>query len=456
MSTCIAGGGRLRGPLPVILVVLAALLLWLVDPAFADQQAPPDRTLRLSDIAILPDDPGTQALVRRHLPLAFGQPLDVTVLSLARQSLEETGYFREVILYTSRGRSPGQVVLHVEVELDRRIRFLTGFGYDPMDGWYLNFLGASLLNRPRAGSEVRLAWRDGYNIGGVYLEGRVPVARRPRQAWLFDFHVQQKLWFAYEQRESWSQNVISHVLRLGREVPLGDRSRLAVWLGYDKIDPDEKIETYFDEEDQQRPASDLISADLADAEYLNVWLEGAWSNRDPVRPWWRGSWLGGRMRLSHDLAGTGFYTVELDGRRTLPLGETTSLAGRLRAAHTGADTPYHQRFQFGGIYSVRGYDFAYLSGPLGASELVQANLELRAALLDRRAPLPRVTGVFFLDTGQAWDAEGDSYGWVLGGGFGIRVRLPWVQSIGLEVGYPLVKLDDISPVVVNIALGWSY
>jgi hypothetical protein len=24
------------------------------------------------------------------------------------------------------------------------------------------------------------------------------------------------------------------------------------------------------------------------------------------------------------------------------------------------------------------------------------------------------------------------------------------------VGYPVVKLDDISPFVVNIALGWSY
>ena len=53
-------------------------------------------------------------------------------------------------------------------------------------------------------------------------------------------------------------------------------------------------------------------------------------------------------------------------------------------------------------------------------------------------------------------AGGGSLGWSLGAGYGIRVRLPWVQYLGLDVGYPVVKHDDISPFVVNIALGWSY
>ncbi len=67
-----------------------------------------------------------------------------------------------------------------------------------------------------------------------------------------------------------------------------------------------------------------------------------------------------------------------------------------------------------------------------------------------------MTGVLFLDTGQSWDTDGRSLGWVASAGLGFRLRLPWVQLVGVEVGFPLVDLDDISPFVVNMALGWSY
>ena len=132
-------------------------------------------------------------------------------------------------------------------------------------------------------------------------------------------------------------------------------------------------------------------------------MEGEWQRRDPVRPWWSGTWYGARLRASHEGGGSSFATVELDARRYWPLGDQVALAGRARAAHASSGTPYHQRFQFGGVYSVRGYDFAYLSGALGAANLVQGNLELRVPLLDRDAALPRVTGLLFLDTGQCWD-----------------------------------------------------
>ncbi len=74
----------------------------------------------------------------------------------------------------------------------------------------------------------------------------------------------------------------------------------------------------------------------------------------------------------------------------------------------------------------------------------------------RPAALPRVTALTFLDTGQRWDVDGGTSGWVAGAGYAIRVRLPCAQSLDLVVGYPLVILADISPFVINLALGWSY
>ena len=437
-------------------LILALFLIGSVSTTLAAQQAPTDRTLRLESISILPDDPGTVALVSRHLSLAAGAPVDVASLSLARQTLEETGYFHEVDLYTARGAAPGMVVLHIEVELDRRLHFLTGYGYEPLDGWYLNLLGARLLNWQRPGSELRLAWRLGFIIDGLYLEGSMPTGDRAGDAWRFELYWETKSWFVYDQREAWRQNIYQNVLRVGRQSPIGDEGLVTGWIGLSHVDPVDELEAYFDEEDQQRPADELIPATFESSSYLDLWLGAHWQNRDQVRPWWRGTWTGARLRASHETGGSAFFTMELDGRHNWPLGDTASLAGRLRGAHTTDNTPYHQRFQFGGVYSVRGYDFAYLSGPLGASSLVQANLEYRVALLDRQAALPRVTALMFLDTGQSWDVDGGTLGWVAGAGYGIRVRLPWVQSLGLDVGYPLVNLGDISPFVINLALGWSY
>ncbi|MBD3220594.1 BamA/TamA family outer membrane protein [bacterium] len=434
------------------LLAVAWLAVSLVGVAGADS----GRVLVLEDIVVAPDDPDVVALARRHVSVMPGDPVDTAVLAEVRADLEGSGYFREVDLYTARGHEPGRVILHVEVALDRKLRFLTGFGYEPLDGWYLNLIGARLLNRPRPGAEWRLAVRDGYFIDGLYLEGRLNTGRRGQDAWLVDLHARSEIWFAYEGREGWRQMIQTASVRLGRRVATGGRSHWTGWLGYRGVDPGATLETHFENDEQERPASDLIDADLATRDYLDVWLEGEWDGRDPVRPWRRGAWLGTRLRLGTDLDRRVFPTFEVDARRTVPVGDAAALAGRLRAGYAGPDTPYHDRFRFGGVYSVRGYDFSHLSGPLGASQFLQANLEYRAALLDREAPTPKVTGLVFVDTGQSWDRHGRSLGWVAGAGVGFRLRLPWVRLVGVEVGYPLVDTGDLSPFVVNVALGWSY
>jgi outer membrane protein assembly factor BamA len=439
----------------VLFAVLAAFLALGLVPREAAATSAVDRTLRLERVVVAPPDPATEALVRRHVALAAGDPVDEAGLELVRARLEQTGYFRDVVLYTARGSEPGRVVLHVEVAPDRKVRLLTGFGYDPMDGWYLNILGARVLNRPRTGSEARLAWRSGLHVSGLYLEGSVPAGGRDRTAWLFDLHAEDQQWFLYERRESWSQTIHNRVVRLGRRAPVGPVT-LAAWFGYSWRAPDDEVTGYIDAEDIIRPAGDLIDADLAGRSYLDVWLEARHDARDPSRPWWRGGWWGVRLRTSRATDGGGFFTVEADARRAWPLGAATSLATRVRAAHADDATPYHQRFPFGGVGTVRGYDFAFLSGRTGATDLAQANLELRTALIGGSAPLPRVVGLVFLDTGQCWDVEGRSRGWMAGAGWGLRVRLPWVQYLGVEVGYPLVDPGDGSPAVVNAALGWSY
>jgi hypothetical protein len=456
--------GRRRGcrrpGTPPCAGLLLALAVTSVAVATTPTSAAPStagpRTLVLEAVTVNPDTPAVAALVDRHLALRPGEPVDSAVLTAVRSDLEATGYFREVVLYTSRGREPGLIVLHVQVRLDRKLRFLTGFGHDPLDGWYLNLVGARLLNRPRPGGEWRLAYRSGDDVQGLYLEGRMQAGDRAADAWLLELSVLDKQWFAYDGREEWWQSIGSASARVGREEAVGASTRVTGWIGVRTVDPSEEFEAFRGSEDLSRPAAAFLPVATDRHGYLDAWIDVRRDRRDPARPWRGGSWLGGRLQLSQEFDGHHHHLIEVDGRHTVPVGAGAALAGRLRAAHASTETPYFDRFRFGGVPSVRGYDVAFLSGPLGAVDLVQINLEYRAALLDRGAPTPRVTGLLFLDSGQAWDEHGGSAGWVAGAGFGVRVRLPWVHLLGVDVGYPLVDVGDMSPFGVNLALGWSY
>ncbi len=65
-------------------------------------------------------------------------------------------------------------------------------------------------------------------------------------------------------------------------------------------------------------------ADTTSVGLLDLWLEGEWRRRDPVRPWWQGTWVGARLRASHEESGSTFATVELDARRYWPVTDTAS------------------------------------------------------------------------------------------------------------------------------------
>jgi len=433
---------------------LLAALAWLLLVGVGAAQ--PARELRLERVDITPADAATLSLVTRRIPVVPGDPVDGVLLASVREDLERSGYFSSVELYTSRGERPGGIVLHVDVVLDRKVRFLTGFGYEPLDGWYLNMLGARVLNQPRAGSELRLALRSGFLVGGIYLSGRFAAGEHPDDAMLLDLHAQSKEWVVYDGRESWIQGVDSSTLRLGRQLPVGGGVKLTAWLGVRTVDPDDVLTAFYDDEERERPVSDLLAVGLDRAQFVHARLDLSRDRRDPVRPWLAGAWLGSRLDLGQQFNGHHFATLELDGRRSVPIGPHQSLAFRLRAAHATEGTPYHDRFQFGGLSTVRGYDVAFLSGPLGASNLVLTNLEYRHALIDPTAPTPRFTGVLFIDSGQAWDDAGATVGWVASAGLGFRLRLPWIHLVGVEVGYPLVDVGDMAPYGVNLAMGWSY
>jgi outer membrane protein assembly factor BamA len=103
----------------------------------------------------------------------------------------------------------------------------------------------------------------------------------------------------------------------------------------------------------------------------------------------------------------------------------------------------------GGLYTVRGFPSQSLTDPEGSTVFGAASLEFRAALVGRR-DRPRLAGVLFVDAGVDDDEPAAA------AGFGVRLRVPWLESLGLDLGIPLTESPIEEAFHANASLGWSF
>ncbi len=123
---------------------------------------------------------------------------------------------------------------------------------------------------------------------------------------------------------------------------------------------------------------------------------------------------------------------------------------RLRGGVIGESAPFYDRFYVGGLYTVRGFPSQSLTAPEGSTSFGSASLEYRAALIGRR-DAPRLAGLLFVDGGVT---EGDDP--AAAAGFGVRLRVPWLQSLGLDFGIPITESPVEEAFHANLSLGWSF
>jgi outer membrane protein assembly factor BamA len=105
---------------------------------------------------------------------------------------------------------------------------------------------------------------------------------------------------------------------------------------------------------------------------------------------------------------------------------------------------------------VRGFRDASLSGGEGARAIFATALEWRVPLLPRSDSDARVHGALFVDTGTWIDADGSSNDWATSVGWGLRVRLPWIQRLSIDMGVPLTPTVTGDPFWVHFGLGFGF
>ena len=149
-----------------------------------------------------------------------------------------------------------------------------------------------------------------------------------------------------------------------------------------------------------------------------------------------------------DDSGALFTSFELDFRQYFPLGRRGSFA--MRGVGFTSDGNAPEIFFFGGLDTIRGFDYNSLSGDNG----FYANFELRFPFIDflitpsRALSFQGIQGVIFLDIGGAWFDADDGYDFynseedrlqdgVSSYGFGLSTRL-----FGYPVNWNFAKTWD--------------
>lgn len=430
--------------------LLLALALFL---GVGSAHAEPDRTLRLERIEVLPASTGLEAAIGDLLGLHPGDAVDAETLRAARRKLQLSGWFDSVQVYTARGSGPGRLVLKVDADLDRGVRFQTGFAHDPLLGWALKLAGLRADHVFRPADSIAL----GLQVGLRHTTLEADFVTRRFAGFPFDLLVHAEAgnedWNAFVGDDFYQQRVGRGALDLGTRWHHGEGLSTTLWLGASGANP---RGVYQLEGIIRDPPSDLLGPPRDREAYYDLGLDFTLDRRDLAQPWRKGSWSTLRLRGSHIAGGDEFGLVRGAVRAAMPLPGESALAWRLDGTWSNPTTPYHLRPIFGGQGTVRGFREGSLSGGEGARAIVATALELRVPLLPRQNGDARVHGALFVDTGTWIDAGGGSHDWATSVGWGVRVRVPWIERLSIDMATPLTPPVTNDPFWVHAGLGFGF
>jgi outer membrane protein insertion porin family len=441
------------------------------------------KSLHLEAIRIEGNQRIKDKVILKYIQMIPGDMVNVDILEQARFTLLATDYFKEVDLSTQPGSERGSVVLNIEV-IERTYPIIeTGFGYHDLQGWFLTLIGLRLDHAFGVESQTRIGIRLGFHLAGIDAEWEKPAARTgdfgagvrgyiysqrhlfygqgPHTPQNFAGDPPQNVWIGSDWRQFEQQ-----INRAGVEATIqyraGDATRFFFGLKVDKIDPDSSF-TDIDLDNLERPFDELpatlkLSIDQTILTgFLFRLIRDA--RNHPSHPT-SGSFA--RLTIEANtkfLGGDEIFTkATADVRRHFHLGNGWVSSTRISGGIVSSSAPYFERFYVGGSYSIRGFRALSLSPTDGDNGYWMASEELRWPLISSKGAPPRLTGLIFFDIGQGWqqgqaitanDIESAA-------GYGFRLRLPWIGTLGIDAGVPLTDGMTDDNFRIHGSLGFSF
>lgn len=481
---CLRGGW-----LPAAALALLVAMSGAQAGAQADAPAPPDSSAVVAPVAPPADEAAPAAAaarrlrlagvelsgatrtgldaVYRRLPLAPGQDIDQAQLVAAVDALRESGLFLSVAFYTKPGAERGELVLVLEV-VEHRLDLRWAAGNTSLDGWYLVPVMLAADNAFGDGGNLDLRWRSGMRHDALALRYERTRTGDGRGFWSAELAAgsTERPYFADGVEYRHRVDGAGLALAFGRR--LDERRLIEFGCDLRSIDVADHAVAYTRSVDgdidfnQEIPAADLppeIAATIGRRGRASAYLDWQYDSRSASRR--AGSPTGGLWGRAKGavilLEGQpGYPALELDLRRFREV-RGGVLAARMHAAWVGENAPFHDRLYLGGMYTVRGFPTAALSAPGGDTWLWSASLEYRSAILvDDRGT--RLAGTLFADAGAAGAGDAaDPYPSVAASvGYGLRMRVRWLDWVGLDLGFPLTERPLDMRFQAHASIGWSF
>ncbi|MBD3348757.1 MAG: BamA/TamA family outer membrane protein, partial [Candidatus Eisenbacteria bacterium] len=183
--------------------------------------------------------------------------------------------------------------------------------------------------------------------------------------------------------------------------------------------------------------------------------------------------MGSYSRLTAELFGGAlqgdveYQRYILDARKFIPSfwGTTLMLRGRTGIVTGYGDpetVPDDTRFELGGVGAngIRGYNNRSIlpegKDLYGGRTMLLGTVELKLPLTSETAAVP-IYGLAFLDAGNTWDSKADTHPTDLywGAGAGVRVEVPVLGNLGIDLGYGLDE-EEGGEWVVHYQFGLEY
>ncbi|MDP6943105.1 MAG: outer membrane protein assembly factor BamA [Myxococcota bacterium] len=392
-------------------------------------------------------------VIRRELKLAEGDLFSVTSLRRSQMRLQSLGFFERAQIIPKRTEDEGLIDLEIEVKERSTGQFQIGAGFSSAESFMFtaniakeNFMGRGqriALNAMIGGIRKQFSmnfhepyffdtrWDFGINIYNQSIE--YPDYSRSQSggsfSWGYRFTDELLISLAYTL-EHINVNIRSTSIPLNIAKRNGLTSSLRATAVYDTRD------------NRLFPTSGTYTS--FSTEYAD-------------------EWLGSENRFIRLIGSTRFY-VPLFWDIVF---KTNTTAGYVRALDDNP-IPLYQRFQVGGIFTVRGFERNSIGEELYVADHPDSSLRpfdlggVKKFIFNAELEIPifkeaGILGVAFFDAGNAW-GDHETFNPIdlrTSMGFGFRWHSP-VGPLRFEWGFPLAPRKGEDPVVFEFTIGNSF
>ena len=380
-------------------------------------------------------------VIRREMRFKEGDLYSASGLKKSQQRIKNLGFFEEVSVNTSKGKSPTLLDVDVDVKEQPSGSISAGVGYSSMDGFIIqgmasqeNFLGLGLQGVVAAGiggssNTFRVGLLDPY-----FLDKNMQLG--------FDLYKTEREW------DDFTRDAIGGDIKLG--IPFYSDNRITFIYRYEKkkiSDVDDDASYYIRSQEGRSTLSSITAILTRDTRDYKL---------DPSS--------GYLSSASIEYAGIGgsehFVKYIASHRHFFPFKWDTvfSINGEIGYIQevNNKPIPIDEKFFLGGMYSIRGFDYRKV-GPrdpetgdyLGGVKEAFFNFEFIFPLLKDI----KMKGVVFFDTGNSWSDDQEYFSDMR---YSVGTGIRWMSPMGplrIEWGYNLDPKDGESRSEVDFSIG---